>query len=36
MLLDMGPKLDRDLVREFQGISHFRTASAKELGKASA
>jgi HD-GYP domain-containing protein (c-di-GMP phosphodiesterase class II) len=36
MLLDMGPKLDRDLVREFQGISHFRTASAEELGKASA
>jgi putative nucleotidyltransferase with HDIG domain len=36
MLLDMGPKLDQDLVREFQGISHFRTASAAELGKASA
>ena len=36
MLLDMGPKLDRDLVREFQGISHFKTASTEQLGKASA
>jgi putative nucleotidyltransferase with HDIG domain len=36
MLLDMGSKLDQDLVREFQGISHFRTASAQQLGKASA
>jgi putative nucleotidyltransferase with HDIG domain len=35
VLLDMGPKLDKDLVREFRGISRFSFEARKEL-KASA
>ena len=36
ILLDMGPKLDKDLVREFRGISRIAVAAATELGRASA
>jgi putative nucleotidyltransferase with HDIG domain len=35
-LLDMGPKLDKDLVREFRGVSRFRLGAVKELSRASA
>lgn len=36
ILLDMGPKLDKDLVREFRGISRFSIEAATELGKSGA
>jgi len=36
VLLDMGPKLDKDLVREFRGISRITIEAAKELSKAGA
>jgi putative nucleotidyltransferase with HDIG domain len=36
ILLDMGPKLDKDLVREFRGISRFSIEAARKLGEAGA
>jgi putative nucleotidyltransferase with HDIG domain len=36
VLLDMGPKLDKDLVREFRGVSQIATGAAAELSRASA
>jgi HD-GYP domain-containing protein (c-di-GMP phosphodiesterase class II) len=36
VLLDMGPKLDKDLVREFHGIARFGFGATKELSKARA
>jgi putative nucleotidyltransferase with HDIG domain len=36
VLLDMGPKLDKDLVREFRGISRITIEAAKELSRARA
>jgi putative nucleotidyltransferase with HDIG domain len=36
ILLDLGPKLDKDLVREFRGISRFTIEAATKLGEAGA
>jgi putative nucleotidyltransferase with HDIG domain len=36
VLLDMGPKLDKDLVREFRGVSRIAMGAAAELGRANA
>jgi putative nucleotidyltransferase with HDIG domain len=36
VLLDMGPKLDKDLVREFRGVARFSVEAAKELSRAGA
>jgi putative nucleotidyltransferase with HDIG domain len=36
VLVDMGPKLDKDLVREFRGVSRIAIGAAVELGRANA